>query len=284
MKKFLSVLGFLSCFFGLIGCNNTKVNVTFETNGGTAIENIKSIDDILGVLPQTTKDGYMFIGWYEDSAFTVPFDKEKERENWEFTLYARWIPLDIDITVEHYLENLNNTYELEATETNDFDASSLNLDLSSFINSYEGFSVNSELTVFDHDDIENLSLKLYYDRNIYTITIDEVGGTEIDDISAKYGYAITAPTTSKRGATFNGYTSPFPTTMPFNGGFFTVAWILLDEITVTFNTVGGNAITRQDLYVGEVATDPQIRSKRVIRLMDGSLMMLIQHRMILLLY
>lgn len=261
MKKFLSVLGFLSLFFILIGCNNVKVNVTFETNGGTAIEAITSLDDILGVLPTTTKDGYMFIGWYEDSAFTIPFEKEKERESWELTLYAKWIPLEIDIEVEHYLENLEGGYVLDTTETHDFDMASIAIDLSGYQKPYEGFSVNGALTVFDHDDIENLSLKLYYSRNVYTITIDEDGGTAVDDISVKYGYPITAPVLSKVGAVFNGYTTTFPETMPLNGGNYVASWTALDEVTVTFESNGGSAVAALEMYETEIATEPAAPTK-----------------------
>jgi uncharacterized repeat protein (TIGR02543 family) len=68
--------------------DNTLPIVTFETNGGTAVNSINaaSIND----LPLTTKDGYSFEGWYSNSALsgnaiTFPYTVASN-----ITLYAKW--------------------------------------------------------------------------------------------------------------------------------------------------------------------------------------------------
>lgn len=45
-------------------------------------------------LPSTTRRGYVFSGWYVDSAITTLFNPEDSRSDWEFTLYAGWTALD----------------------------------------------------------------------------------------------------------------------------------------------------------------------------------------------
>ena len=97
-------------FFALVGCQKTEeVEVMFKTVGGTTIEAITSLDDLLEGIPVTTKEGYTFIGWYLDQEYTEPFDLLDDRDSWKFTLYAKWEANDKDYQVEHYLEELDGT-------------------------------------------------------------------------------------------------------------------------------------------------------------------------------
>lgn len=53
----------------------TYVNVTFDTDGGTAIAAQKVRSGSTATQPaDPTKDGYVFKGWYEEDTFTTPFD------------------------------------------------------------------------------------------------------------------------------------------------------------------------------------------------------------------
>ncbi|MBE7050454.1 MAG: hypothetical protein E7394_06730 [Ruminococcaceae bacterium] len=64
--------------------------VTFETNGGTHIENqnIKG-GTTIAVLPIPVKEGYVFEGWFKDEALTQPFDIS-EKITSKTKLYAKW--------------------------------------------------------------------------------------------------------------------------------------------------------------------------------------------------
>ena len=98
MKKFSVSIFQLSIFliFSLLtSCDNPLFigvtdlyEVTFSTNGGTAIESYRT--DKIKEVPQTSRSGYYFGGWYLKSDFsgnavTFPFEL---KEN--VTLYARW--------------------------------------------------------------------------------------------------------------------------------------------------------------------------------------------------
>lgn len=49
--------------------------VTFNTNGGDSISNIKVKDgQLLETIPLGNRDGYIFVGWYQDEDFLVQFD------------------------------------------------------------------------------------------------------------------------------------------------------------------------------------------------------------------
>ena len=71
--------------------NNSNVfTVTFNTNGGSAIAPIEVEPGHQLMLPQNpTKDGFVFIDWYEDDTFTTWFDPSREITA-DLTLYAKW--------------------------------------------------------------------------------------------------------------------------------------------------------------------------------------------------
>ncbi len=74
----------------LSACANRKeIKIQFETNGGSLIEDITySISDPVD-LPEPTKEGYIFSGWYLDEALTDVFDVESVEDE-EIILYAKW--------------------------------------------------------------------------------------------------------------------------------------------------------------------------------------------------
>ena len=64
--------------------------VTFETNGGTAVEPQEVKDgDLLGPIGETTREGYTFAGWYKDEALTTEYNFLYPVKS-DFTLYAKW--------------------------------------------------------------------------------------------------------------------------------------------------------------------------------------------------
>ena len=69
----------------------TYYTLTFNTNGGSAISSVSDtygkVIDLDKYVP--TKDGFVFGGWYSDSALTAPVDEIKLTGN--KTIYARWI-------------------------------------------------------------------------------------------------------------------------------------------------------------------------------------------------
>ena len=256
MKKVFLII-FLMVFFALVGCQKTdEVEVMFKTVGGTTIEAITSLDDLLEGIPETTKEGYTFIGWYLDQEYTEPFDILEDRESWKFTLYAKWEANDQDYQVEHYLEALDGTYTL--TDTDDLSGVT-DQEVTATPKTYTGFSVNDEheLTVptLVLPATGSAVLKLYYSRNVYQITIDEAGGDAVADITLKYGEAIVLPTLTRFGHIFDGW-STYPETMPAEPITVVASWIELPQFTVSFDENGGSDVNDQMIYQGYLATEP----------------------------
>jgi uncharacterized repeat protein (TIGR02543 family) len=88
---------------GVVGCNPAtgpgtdpgttveNVTVTFNTNGGTAVEpDTVLLGELLRLPEQPSKEGKTFAGWFTDEALTAQFDKSAPITQ-NITLYAKWI-------------------------------------------------------------------------------------------------------------------------------------------------------------------------------------------------
>ena len=64
--------------------------VTFDSKGGTEVTSIiKKYNEEIGVLPSTTKESYIFDGWYGDENYTEKIDQHTKVMN-NKTYYAKW--------------------------------------------------------------------------------------------------------------------------------------------------------------------------------------------------
>ena len=70
---------------------STECTVTFETNGGSAIEqqNVQ-YGETLARPTDPIREGYRLTGWYSDIDMQNPWDFEKDVVRGNMTLYARW--------------------------------------------------------------------------------------------------------------------------------------------------------------------------------------------------
>ena len=66
--------------------------VTFETNGGTAIDSVQVLNGKTVAEPEKepSRTNYEFLGWYKDSACSEPFDFTMEKITANTTVYAKW--------------------------------------------------------------------------------------------------------------------------------------------------------------------------------------------------
>lgn len=104
MKKFLLTLSLIlmgAVSFVIASCSGTNtVLYSFETNGGTAIESVTKNAGEEYVLPEPTREGYAFEGWYLNADFGGEA-VEKAGESEDRTFYAKWtkvytLTLDLD--------------------------------------------------------------------------------------------------------------------------------------------------------------------------------------------
>ena len=139
--------------------------VTFNSQGGTAVENQAIEEDSLAIQPASpTKKGYTFNKWAFD--FSAPIIKNTE-------INAEWTAnIDTKYKVEYYFENIKDTnYTLYETDN---------------LQGITDTTANAEIKKFKHFTYienkgnlngnisanEDLILKLYYSRNTYTVNFD----------------------------------------------------------------------------------------------------------------
>ena len=158
--------------------------INYVLNGGTndpRNPDTYTIDSNI-IFQPATREGYDFLGWYEDPEFTKPIDSISNRTG-DVTIYAKWqAKQNIPFKVEHYLESDNGDYKLTVTENL---SGEINQKVIARVKTFEGYKENtthpnrlSEGTVLADG---SLVLKLYYNRLVHTVTFDPQNGNHIDD-------------------------------------------------------------------------------------------------------
>ena len=179
----------------LAGCAKSY-NITFIYNNGEENTSItcKKAEEI--DLPNPSKEGYDFDGWYTDSDLKTKFSKENKLES-DLSLYAKWKIKTFD--VKFYVNG-----ELVDTQKVDYNddanaPSSLNL------GKYDFKGWDKEFTNVKSDLEVNavLSLKKF---NVKFMS----GTTELKKEEVEYGKAATAPEDPKKaGYEFDGWDEEF---------------------------------------------------------------------------
>ena len=173
--------------------------VTFNTNNGTFVGNQIIEEDSFATEPTTTRVGYTFTGWNYD--FTQAITKNT-------TITAVWSAnTDTKYKVEYYQQNLENddytlyeAFELKGTT---------NARVYAERKSYEHFTLDEDNSIWNGNITGNgsLVLKLYYTRNLYTLSNENTEYGEITNArSKKYGSpAIETVATEYLGCEFLGW-------------------------------------------------------------------------------
>lgn len=95
MKKFKIFVLFLlviSSFSLITACKNKEYTLSFESNGGTIVEQIKISGKDFSMPNDPQRDGYNFGGWFVSSDFSKEFNKNEVKS--DLKLYAKWSPKD----------------------------------------------------------------------------------------------------------------------------------------------------------------------------------------------
>ncbi len=181
-------------------------SVTFESNGGSPVSSVENVAyDTKIIKPEDpVRDGYNFDAWYREEELTNLWDFETDTVKSAMTLYAKWIAnTNIAYKVEHYQGNIEgNDYELKETENLTGTTDSL---ATAKAKDYTGFSENtrhtSRVTSGTIEGDGSLTLKLYYDRNSYTISVEDDGkGSGLAEPSeAVIGKEISLTSTANSG-------------------------------------------------------------------------------------
>lgn len=233
---------------------DTTWTVTFETNGGKAIES-KNVEKGKTVTKPADpiKEGYKFLGWYVDEELTTEFDFTSTVED-NITLWAKWLSA---ITVK--FEKNDGT---EVTEETIEKGTKLSKPADPTRTGYKfkGWYTDSQFsTAYDFSSILNDNITLYAKWvQLFTVSFSEAG---IDSQTVEANQKATKPAdpVSSTGLLFGGwYTSEnFTTKYDFNTAVtrdikLYAKWS--DEWTVTFS--GATGVPAQTVKNNQKATKP----------------------------
>ena len=178
-------------------------NVSFDTDGGTAVQSQQVEEDSFAAEPTTRRTGYTFTRWNYDFSQAIT-KRTKIKAVWSANT-------DTKYRVEYYWENVeNDEYTLhETSDSQGTTDTTANAEIKKFAH------FTHKATATDSGNIApdgSLVLKVYYTRDKYNIVFDGNGGTlqsgEINQI-LKYESAAVAPVFTRTGYTFIGWDKEF---------------------------------------------------------------------------
>ena len=186
--------------------------LTFETNGGSAIDPITVRHGNAVARPaDPTKDKYTFIGWYADPEFTEEYDFATVLEA-DKTIYAKFeltsTPIgDIYVRYDvlHIKQLPDGTYDLANAEVEHLSAKK-DTTVTAVIKDYRAthhVNVNRTLSKLTGTAIQPYMgvdgkpvytiLSVYYDLDFHTLTFDTMGGSKIAPETVRHGLTVAKP-------------------------------------------------------------------------------------------
>jgi uncharacterized repeat protein (TIGR02543 family) len=182
------------------------------------------------------KLGYIFGGWFKDAALTQSYEFPATMPAEDTVVYAKWNPDITQYRIEHYLQNLeNDKYTLAETEyftgltdTSKSIGSSIYLD--HHPKSYEGFTAAAYPASFRLLPDGSTVLRLYYNRNRYTVTFRPNNNGSDIVYTVKYGGRINVPVVTWVRHSFTGWFEEIPETMPARNLTFDAQWTTAGQV------------------------------------------------------
>ena len=198
--------------------------ITYNCNGGSDVyTRYQSIGTPVIEPEQPTKLGHTFVGWYSDELLTMPYTFAQMQAE-SFTLYAKWTVNEYTITFDSvggsFIQAMTLPYDAIVNEP---------IAPTKLGHTFEGWYTDETGTnayEFTTMPAENVTLYGKWTINIYTISFDTKGGTNISSLNVPYGSTLEQPTDpTKTGYTFNGWQINLPNTMPANDLNLVAYWL-----------------------------------------------------------
>lgn len=206
MKKLLILTSLL--IFVLVGCEEIKSEYTifFNTDGGTAIENVVVLEgELVNEPTQPEKTGYTFLGWYSDSSLNVAYDFSKG-VNGNLDLYAKWNPNEYDVTFvpNDGVEGSGSVY------TYAYGVEVIELEPTKEGYTFEGWYTDETLTnEYTFGPMDDSDVTLYGKWSIIELTLSfDVGSYDTvtpSDVVFNFGSEATLPIPEVDGYEFTGW-------------------------------------------------------------------------------
>ena len=219
-----------------------KINtyaVTFDSNGGRGGVTVTLEYGATIEPPIVTRTGYTFNGWSPGVAATVPANNVTYTAQWKINKYA--VIFDA------------NGGSGGLTATLDYGASIVPPIVTRTGYTFNGWSPSVAATVPANDVTYTAQWKI----NKYVVTFDANGGSGGTSATLDYGATIVAPTVTRTGHTFKGWSPSVAATVPAGDVTYTAQWVP-NKYNVTFDANGGSGGTSATLDYGSAIVPPTV--------------------------
>ncbi|RKP57948.1 hypothetical protein D7Z26_00065 [Cohnella endophytica] len=205
----------------------TRKMTFYADKGGTSVvfsaRSLSKVPD--GAVPIFTKPGYTFVGWSQAIPGTMPTSDTTYTATWK-------VRTDTPYRVSNRLQGVGSTSLYVEADTGSFQGTTGAL-AAPEIQQYAGFTYDHD-TAYDSSGKAlasstvvadgSLSIVRYYTRNSYNLTFNANGGIGGSSAKIQYGTAIQAPTVTKTGCSFAGWSPALASTMPAQDTTYSAQW------------------------------------------------------------
>jgi uncharacterized repeat protein (TIGR02543 family) len=224
--------------------NNDELHkITFDENGGSLVaDRIVYHNTRIGALPEISRTGYTFAGWYTDANPAIKVNSRYIVTD-DVTLKAEWIINKYTITFDTNGAKTPTPTAITLEYGKDVDApDEPKKDDKQFLGWYPELPKTMPAM--------NMMLVAQWELEPYTISFDENGGSAVANVTQDYGTKInTAPVSTKTGYTLEGWYADsgltlkivFPYTITADATLY-AKWTI-NEYTVSFNENGGSSVS-----------------------------------------
>lgn len=182
-------------------------DVTFDSQGGSAVDAIQAIrDTTITAPPAPTKPGFVLGGWYRDTSFSTPWVFDTDTVEGNTTLYAKW---DVQTFTVHF-DSQGGTPVPSITQvpqnTVIAEPNTPTRSGFSFAGWYTDTSFGTKWNFATQTVQKETTLYAKWTANQYTVTFDSQGGSPVSPATVLYGSLVTAPANPTRtGYEFGGW-------------------------------------------------------------------------------
>ena len=235
------------------------INVTFDANtgliDGAATKVVPTAFDSAITAPTATKAGYAFVGWSTDANATVgTTELGKLTTETPATYYAIWSADAKNYTVEFWYMNVDGSDYVKAEDETLTLPGVVDAPVATYVpGEVTGFTFNAAASTVDGTVPAEgaLVLKVYYDRDKFTVTYEGNAPVEVY-FGAEIPAAATQPT--KEGNYFVKWNNAL-TEMPADDLVITAEWAT-ESYKLTFADLYGNVVDDMTVNYGETITVP----------------------------
>ena len=226
-----------------------KVKVTFNANGGCLGESSRYVipDSAIGTLPTPTRTGCAFGGWWTSASGGTQISASTTVTA-DVTYYAHWTVTVVfnAVSTSTVSRDYGQTIGTLPTPTR------VGYTFAGWWTAANGGTQISALTTVTG----NVTYYAHWQINQYTVTFNANGGTGGTSGRQNYGSAIVAPTVTRNGYTFRGWSPAVAATVPANDVTYTAQWEV--QYTVTFDANGGTGGWSKKMDRGSAIVAPTV--------------------------